>query len=345
MKHKTLLRVLAGESLSPAPIWLMRQAGRYLPEYRAVRAKAGSFLDLCYNPELAVEVTLQPIRRFGFDASIIFSDILVIPHALGMHLEYREGEGPVLTPVRSTEDVAKLRNDRLEEHLAPVYAAVRGLAAELPRETTLIGFAGAPWTVAAYMVEGQGGTDHATLIRWAWRDPQGFAALIGLLVDATARHLIAQIRAGAEVVQLFESWASAAPDALFQRWCVEPVAEIVRRVRAAAPDVPIIGFPRGTGGVLARYAAETGVNAVGVDQSMSMTVARGEMPPGVALQGNLDPLVLVQGGAALDDEVRRIVDAMAGAPHVFNLGHGIRQDTPPEHVAQLVERVRSYRAP
>jgi uroporphyrinogen decarboxylase len=323
----------------------MRQAGRYLAEYREVRAKAGSFLDLCYNPELAVEVTMQPIRRFGFDASIIFSDILVIPHALGMHLEYREGEGPVLQPVRTREDVAKLRPEGLEEHLAPVYAAVTGLAAALPAETTLIGFAGAPWTVAAYMVEGQGGTDHATLIRWAWRDPQGFAALIGLLVDATARHLIAQIRAGAEVVQLFESWASAAPDALFQRWCVEPVAEIVRRVRAAAPQVPIIGFPRGSGGALGRYAAETGVNGVSVDQSMAMAAARAQVPRGVALQGNLDPLVLVEGGAALRDEVRRIVDAMAGAPHVFNLGHGIRQDTPPEHVAQLVERVRTYRAP
>ncbi|MBM3506672.1 MAG: uroporphyrinogen decarboxylase [Alphaproteobacteria bacterium] len=343
MKHKKLLRVLAGESVSPPPIWLMRQAGRYLSEYRAVRAKAGSFLNLCYNPELAIEVTLQPIRRFGFDAAILFSDILVVPHALGVPLDYREGEGPVLQPVRSAEAVAKLSREAIEERLAPVYATVQGLAKSLPPETTLIGFAGVPWTVAAYIVEGQGGTDHATLIRWAWRDPQGFAALIGLLVEATTRHLLAQIQAGAEVVQLFESWGGAAPDALFQRWCIEPVTEIVRRLKAAAPEVPVIGFPRGAGAWLARYAEETGVQGIGVDQGTSLAVARAVVPDRVAIQGNLDPLVLVEGGAALDSEIDRITDLMAGAPHVFNLGHGIHQDTPPEHVAQLIERVRSRR--
>jgi uroporphyrinogen decarboxylase len=343
VKTKSLLRVLAGESLSPPPVWLMRQAGRYLPEYKALRAKAGSFLDLCYTPAFATEVTLQPIRRFGFDAAILFSDILVVPHALGLHLEYREGEGPVLQTVRSAQEVAQLKTDRIEQHLAPVYETVAMLAKALPHETTLIGFAGAPWTVAAYMVEGRGGTDHENLTRWAWQDPQGFAALIGVLVDATARHLIAQIKAGAEVVQLFDSWSGAAPDALFERWCIAPVAEIVRRVHAAAPGTPVIGFPRAAGSHMQRFAAQTGVSAVGVDQFTSMAWARSQVPVATALQGNLDPLLLAAGGPSLNIEIERILSAMAGAPHVFNLGHGIRQETPPEHVAQLVERIRTGR--
>lgn len=341
MTRKALLRVLAGEALATPPIWLMRQAGRYLAEYKTVRTQAGSFLDLCYAPDLAVEVTLQPIRRFAFDAAILFSDILVIPHALGMQLEYREGEGPVLSTVRSREDIAALRPEGLEDRLAPVYDAVRGLAAALPKTCTLIGFAGAPWTVAAYMVEGKGGTDHANLIRWAWRDPQSFGELMGLLVDVTARHLIAQARAGAEVVQLFDSWAGAAPDGLFHRLCIEPVAEIVRRVRAAVPGLPIIGFPRGGGAQLRRFATETGVSAIGIDQGTPLAWVRGQVPAQMALQGNLDPILLAEGGASLDEEVDRILGTMRGAPHVFNLGHGIRQDTPPDHVAQLVQRVRT----
>lgn len=341
MKNKALLRVLAGESLTQPPIWLMRQAGRYLPEYRAVRANAGSFLDLCYDPDLATEVTLQPIRRFGFDASIVFSDILVVPHALGMTLEYREGEGPVFsTTIRSQGDIARLKVDAIEERLAPVYATLTLVAKSLPSECTLIGFAGAPWTVAAYMVEGRGGTDHTNLIRLAWSDPQGFAILIGVLVEAIARHLIAQIRAGAEVVQIFDSWAGAAPEALFHRWCVAPVAEIVRRVHSAAPGIPIIGFPRGAGAHLLAYAVDTGVHAVSLDQSTSLAWARRQVPAGTVLQGNLDPVVLTIGGSTLRDEVRRILTIMGGAPHVFNLGHGIRQDTPPEHVAELVAHVR-----
>ncbi len=338
--RKALLRVLAGESLATPPVWLMRQAGRYLSEYKATRAKAGSFLDLCYTPEMAIEVTLQPIRRFGFDASIVFSDILVVPHALGLHLEYREGEGPVLQTVRSREEIANLNREGFEERLTPVYETLRGLAAALPKTCTLIGFAGAPWTVAAYMVEGQGGTDHANLIRWAWRDPQTFAELIGLLVDVTARHLIAQARAGAEVVQLFDSWAGAAPDALFHRWCVEPVAEIVKRVRAAVPGLPIIGFPRAAGAQLKSFAAEANVNAVSVDQFTPIAWARSQVPVRTALQGNLDPVLLAEGGASLDAEVDRILAAMRGAPHVFNLGHGIRQDTPVANVERLLARVR-----
>ncbi|MFM2130250.1 MAG: hypothetical protein RL477_1796 [Pseudomonadota bacterium] len=343
MKTKTMLRALAGEAVSPPPVWLMRQAGRYLPEYRALRAKAGTFLDLCYTPSFATEVTLQPIRRFGFDAAILFSDILVVPHALGLHLEYREGEGPVLQTVRSAQEVAALKTERIEEHLAPVYETVAILAQQLPRETTLIGFAGAPWTVAAYMVEGRGGTEHETLIRWAWNDPAGFAALMGVLVDATARHLIAQIKVGAEVVQIFDSWSGAAPAPLFQRWCIEPVAEIVRRVRAAVPGTPVIGFPRAGGTHLQNFAAFTGVSAVGIDQFTGMDWARRQVPSTIALQGNLDPLLLEAGGPSLAVEIDRILSAMAGAPHVFNLGHGVRQHTPPEHVAQLVERVRAGR--
>lgn len=343
MKNKTMLRALAGEAVSPPPVWLMRQAGRYLPEYRALRAKAGTFLDLCYTPSFATEVTLQPIRRFGFDAAILFSDILVVPHALGLHLEYREGEGPVLQTVRSAQEVAALKTGRIEEHLAPVYETVAALAQKLPHETTLIGFAGAPWTVAAYMVEGRGGTEHENLIRWAWNDPAGFAALMGVLVDATVRHLIAQIKAGAEVVQIFDSWSGAAPAPLFQRWCVEPVAEIVRRVRAAVPGVPVIGFPRAGGAHLQNFAALTDVSAVGIDQFTAMDWARRQVPPTTALQGNLDPLLLESGGPSLAVEVDRILAAMAGAPHIFNLGHGVRQHTPPEHVAQLVERVRAGR--
>ncbi len=338
-----MLRVLEGEAVSPPPVWLMRQAGRYLPEYRALRAKAGSFLDLCYTPSFATEVTLQPIRRFGFDASILFSDILVVPHALGLHLEYREGEGPVLQTVRTAQEVAALKTDRIEQQLAPVYETVANLAQQLPRETTLIGFAGAPWTVAAYMVEGRGGTDHENLIGWAWKDPQGFAALIGVLVDATARHLIAQIKAGAEVVQIFDSWSGAAPAALFQRWCVEPVAEIVRRVHAAAPGTPVIGFPRAGGSHIQNFAALTNVSAVGIDQFTSLEWARRQVPVTTALQGNLDPLLLEAGGPSLDIEIERILTAMAGAPHIFNLGHGIRQHTPIEHVTQLVERIRKGR--
>lgn len=338
-----MLRVLAGEAVSPSPVWLMRQAGRYLPEYRALRAKAGSFLDLCYTPAFATEVTLQPIRRFGFDASILFSDILVVPHALGLHLEYREGEGPVLQTVRTAQEVAALKTERIEEHLAPVYETVANLAEQLPPETTLIGFAGAPWTVAAYMVEGRGGTDHENLIGWAWKDPHGFAALIGVLVDATARHLIAQIKAGAEVVQIFDSWSGAAPASLFQRWCIEPVAEIVRRVQAAAPGIPVIGFPRAGGSHIQNFAIATNVRAVGIDQFTSLEWARRQVPVTTALQGNLDPLLLETGGPSLDIEIERILAAMAGAPHIFNLGHGIRQHTPIEHVTQLVERIRTGR--
>jgi uroporphyrinogen decarboxylase len=340
---KRLLRVLRGEVLERPPIWLMRQAGRYLPEYRALRAKAGGFLDLCYRPELAVEATLQPIRRFGFDAAILFSDILVVPHALGQGLEYREGEGPVLEPVRGAAGVERLRRDRLTERLAPVYQAVSALATALPRETALIGFAGAPWTVATYMVEGRGGS-HDEVKRWAFARPDEFQALIDLLVEATVEHLSAQLRAGAEAVQLFDTWAGVLPEPAFRRWCLEPARTIATRLRAEFPDAPVLGFPRGAGALLVDYAREAGMTAVGLDSAVPAAWARQQLQSICPVQGNLDPLMLVAGGEAMTTEARRILAALGQGPFVFNLGHGVVPQTPPEHVAALVEIVRAWRA-
>ena len=340
---KRLLRALSGEVLSPPPVWLMRQAGRYLPEYRALRAKAGGFLDLCYRPELAIEATLQPIRRYGFDAAILFSDILVAPHALGQKLDYREGEGPVLEPVRDPAAVAGLRLEGMTERLAPVYQAVAGLVEALPKETALIGFAGAPWTVATYMVEGRGGS-HDVVKGWAFARPDEFQALIDLLVEATVAHLLAQLRAGAEAVQLFDTWAGVLPEPAFRRWCLEPARAIAGRLKAEFPDAPLIGFPRGCGALLADYARETGVDAVGLDSTVPLGWARRELQMAGAVQGNLDPLMLVAGGTAMADEARRILEALGRGPFVFNLGHGVVPQTPPEHVGALVELVRAWRA-
>jgi uroporphyrinogen decarboxylase len=320
----------------------MRQAGRYLPEYRALRAKAGGFLDLCYRPELAVEATLQPIRRFGFDAAILFSDILVVPHALGQPLEYREGEGPVLEPVRGADAVGGLRREGLTARLAPVYQAVAELAATLPRETALIGFAGAPWTVATYMVEGRGGS-HDEVKRWAFARPDEFQALIDLLIEATVEHLSAQLRAGAEAAQLFDTWAGVLPEPAFRRWCLEPARQIAARLKAEFPSAPLIGFPRGAGAALADYAQESGMDAVGLDTAVPLGWAREEVQAVRPVLGNLDPLMLVAGGEAMAAEARRILAALGQGPFVFNLGHGVVPQTPPEHVAALVEIVQNWR--
>ena len=340
---KPLLRVLAGARTDPPPVWLMRQAGRYLPEYREVRATAGDFLTLCYTPDLAVEVTMQPIRRYGFDAAILFSDILVIPDALGREVAFREGEGPVLTPLRDADEVDRLDPERIVEHLAPVYEAVARLAAALPEPVTLIGFAGAPWTVAAYMVEGRGGSDFANLVKWAWREPESFGRLIGKLVDATVLHLSAQIDAGAEAVQIFDSWAGIAAEPLFRHWCLDPAAEIIARLGETHPGVPVIAFPRGAGPLLPDYARESGAAAVGLDTSVPLHWAAEALPAGTVVQGNLDPAVLAAGGPSLGAEVERILDAVGGRPHIFNLGHGIRKETDPEQVAALVRAVRAPR--
>jgi len=341
---KPLLRALGGEAVWPPPLWLMRQAGRYLPEYRAVRAQAGDFIALCTTPDLATEVTLQPIRRFGMDAAILFSDILMVPWAMGQPLRFAEGEGPLLEPVRDAAAIGALEAGAVVERAAPILETVRrvraALEAEAPR-VALIGFAGSPFTVACYMVDGRGGRDFAATRGLAYAEPLLFARLIRSLTEATADYLLAQAEAGAEALMLFDSWAGLLSPAQFRRWVIEPTAELVRAVRRRRPEIPIIGFPRLAGPMLAEYAQRTGVQAVGMDTAMDPRWAAGAVPPGVALQGNLDPLALVAGGGAMEAEARSILAAMRGRPFVFNLGHGIVPQTPPEHVAALLRLVRT----
>ncbi|MGH6922288.1 MAG: uroporphyrinogen decarboxylase [Propylenella sp.] len=334
-----LLRVLAGEAVFPPPIWLMRQAGRYLPEYRKTRKQVGSFLDLCFTPELAAEVTLQPVRRFDFDAAILFSDILVVPHALGQAVSFEEGEGPELETLGERLEVLNGRD--LSVKLAPVFEAVRLARRALPREKALIGFCGAPWTVATYMIAGRG-TAEQLPARWlALENPDRLQRLIDILVEASANYLVAQIEAGADAVKIFDSWAGVLDDAGFVRWAVEPVRRIVERVRKAAPKTPIVAFPRGAGARIGDYACATKVDALAVDWMTPMLLARELVPEPTALQGNLDPLRVVAGGRALDEGVDDILAAMRGRAHIFNLGHGITPDAPLAHVARLVERVRA----
>lgn len=341
---KPLLRALGGEAVWPPPMWLMRQAGRYLPEYRAVREQAGGFIALCTNPELASEVTLQPIRRYGMDGAILFSDILMVPWALGQPLRFAEGEGPVLDPIRDAAGVAALELAMVRQRAAPIFETVRltraALTAQHPR-TALIGFAGSPWTVAAYMVEGHGSRDFHTARGLAYADPALFGKLIRILVDATTDYLLAQIEAGAEAVMLFDSWAGMLPPCQFRRWVIEPTATIVRNVKRAHPAIPVIGFPRLAGPLISEYVQRTGVNTVAMDTAMDPRFAATAVPAHIGLQGNLDPLSLVAGGIALETEARQLMAAMRGRPFVFNLGHGIEKVTPPEHVTQLVRLVRS----
>jgi len=336
---KLLLRALSGEALKTPPIWLMRQAGRYLPEYRATRSTAGGFLDLCYNPELAEEVTLQPIRRFGFDASILFSDILVVPDAMGRKVAFKEGEGPVLEPLTHVDEIAKLNCD-VTGHLAPVYETVKRLRKSLPAETTLIGFAGAPWTVATYMVAGSGSTDQAATKAWMYRAGDEFQQLIDKLVTATIDHLSAQVEAGAEVLQIFDTWAGSLPELYFHRFSITPTKIIVAALRERYPDVPVIGFPRGAGVLAMDYFLQTGVQGLSLDTAQSLSFAREALQPIGCVQGNLDPLLLVAGGKVLQSAVGHTLNALRARPFVFNLGHGIVPQTPPEHVAELVALVR-----
>jgi uroporphyrinogen decarboxylase len=338
--EKLLLHTLRGNVADCPPVWLMRQAGRYLPEYREIRAAAGSFLDLCYTPDLACEVTLQPVRRFGFDAAILFSDILVIPDALGQTVAFRDGEGPVLEPLRGAADIDRLAGGRIATHLEPVFETVRRVRARLPADVALIGFAGAPWTVATYMVEGGGSRDFAAAKAMAYGAPEQFGRLIDILVAATADYLIAQVDAGAEALQLFDSWAGVLPDQAFVRWVLVPTQRVVARVRDVHPEVPIIGFPRGAGIMYVTYAVESGVDAVSLDTTVPVDWAAHEVQTIAAVQGNLDPIALRIGGTALREGVRAIRRGFSGGPFVFNLGHGIVPDTPPEHVAELVAIVR-----
>lgn len=338
--RRAMLEVLKGEAVFPPPLWMMRQAGRYLPEYRQTRKTAGSFLDLCYNPDFAVEVTLQPIKRFGFDASILFSDILVVPHALGRDLRFEEGRGPLMTPMTAA-DIDRLDGANFHQHLAPVYETVKRLRAELPAETTLIGFCGAPWTLATYMIAGHGTPDQAPSRLFAYREPEAMAKLLAVLSDYSAQYLIRQIEAGADTVQIFDSWAGILDEAAFEAFCVKPVAEIVRKVHAVHPNVPVIGFPRGAGSRYATYRAKTKVTGLGLDWTVPLSQAR-ELQAGGAVQGNLDPLRLVAGGRALTEGVGAILDALGKGPLVFNLGHGITPETPIAHVEAMIRRVRSY---
>ena len=341
MTDKPLLQAFRSPDPARPPVWLMRQAGRYLPEYRALRADVRDFLTFCYTPALTVEAALQPLRRFGLDAAILFSDILVVPDGLGRSVRFVEGTGPVLDPVRRAEDVPAFSVDAFEARLAPVFQSVRMLKASLAPEVTLIGFAGAPWTVALYMVQGRGGGESETVRAMAYAAPAMFGDLIRVLVDATTHHLIRQIDSGADVVQLFDTWAGVLAEEQFRRWVIAPTAEIVGRVRAAHPEVPIIGFPRGAGALYAEYVDATGVDGVGLDAGVPLDWARETLQGRALVQGNLDNLLLVTGGQAMHEAIERIVRKLSSGRFVFNLGHGVLPQTPPEHVGDLMERLRA----
>ena len=338
---KPLLRVLAGEAVWPPPVWLMRQAGRYLPEYRQIRSQAGDFISLCTTPALAAEVTLQPIRRYGFDAAILFSDILMVPWALGQGLAFKEGEGPVLPPIRSRAGVDALDLARLPAAIAPILETVERTRAGLPDATTMIGFAGSPFTVACYMVEGGGSKDFTHIRGMAHAQPDVMDALIDTLVEASVTYLSAQVGAGAEVLMLFDSWSGVLSPALFRHLVIAPTRRVVDRLRALHPGIPVIGFPRLAGVLVGEYATGTGVDAVALDTGADMQVAKTLIPDGVATQGNLDPLALVAGGDALRAEAAAVLRSIKGRPHIFNLGHGIIPQTPPANVTALLDQIRA----
>ncbi len=335
-----LLDTLRGTNGSRRPVWLMRQAGRYLPEYRELRAQKGGFLPLVYDCAAAAEITLQPLRRFGFDGAILFSDILIVPYAMGQDLQFLAGEGPHLSP--RLVDAALSTLSAVPERLDPIYETVRQVRAALTPDQTMLGFAGSPWTIATYMVNGEGSRDQHETRAYAYRDRAAFQAIIDAIVGVTVDYLEGQIRAGAEAVQLFDSWAGSLAPAEFERWVIAPNAAIVSQLRARCPGVPIIGFPKGSGEKLAAYARETGVDAVGIDETIDPLWAARELPSGMPVQGNLDPLLLLAGGAELETQARRVLDAFADRPHVFNLGHGIGQFTPIAHVEALLAVVRGW---
>jgi uroporphyrinogen decarboxylase len=335
---KKLLATLRGQKHEVPPIWLMRQAGRYLPEYRALRADKGGFLDLVYDPVAACEVTVQPIKRFGFDGSILFSDILVIPHALGQDLWFEEGEGPRLAPTLVDQGFDALH--ALPERLEPIYKTITKVREALPAQTTFLGFAGSPWTIATYMVAGRGSKDQAVARRMAYGDSNAFGMVIDAIVTMTVDYLDRQIVAGVDAVQLFDSWAGSLSPAQYEKWVIAPTAQIVTKLKERHPGTPIIGFPKGSGGKLGAYAAETGVDAIGIDETVDPVWANNILPKNMPVQGNLDPLALIAGGTVLDDGIDRILAAFDDRPHIFNLGHGILPDTPISHVEHLLKRVR-----
>lgn len=338
--NKIFLKALQGEVLKEPPLWMMRQAGRYLDEYKKVREQAGSFLNLCYNPELACEVTLQPIRRFGFDASILFADILVVPDALGQEVRFETGEGPRLDPITTLEGLKQLDLSKVDEKFNSIAETVKLIRAGLPNETTLIGFCGSPWTVATYMVAGKGTVNQAPARTVAYENPEFFQKLMDILVEASIDYLSRQVDAGAEVLQLFDSWAGSLPVDQFERWVIEPTIKIVNALRAKYPHVPIIGFPRGAGPLYTRYVEALDIQGVSIDETIDPKWARDHLPSNVTVQGNVDSLALMAGGDALKRQVDAVFEAWSGRPFVVNLGHGIQQFTPVEHVEQFIKLVR-----
>jgi len=337
--EKPLLAVLRGERRDPPPLWMMRQAGRYLPEYRELRREKGSFLDLVYDSEAAAEITLQPLRRFpALDAAILFSDILIVPFAIGQNLSLITGEGPRLTPPLATSTLDQLT--AYPARLDPIYDTVRRVKAQLPADKTLIGFAGSPWTVATYMIAGEGSREQADARRMAYSDPGAFGEIIARIEEVTLGYLTGQVEAGAEALQLFDSWAGSLSPGQFEQWVIAPTARLVASLKERHPEVPVIGFPKGAGGKLASYVRETGIASVGLDETVDPVWAAKALPERFPLQGNLDPLALVAGGEALESAVKRILDAFAGRPHIFNLGHGILQDTPIANVERLIALVK-----
>ena len=343
MSSGKFLATLAGNRFATPPVWLMRQAGRYLPEYREVRATTRSFLEFCYTPEKSIEVTLQPVRRFGLDAAIIFSDILVVPDALGQKVRFEEGEGPKLEALADAAQFGQLSRARLADHLQPVYRAIKATRAALPRDTALLGFAGAPFTLACYMIEGGGSRDFAKVKEWAFGHPESFGLLIDLLVDSVVDHLAYQVEAGADAVQLFDSWAGILPEEQLFSWSLEPMVRIAHGLRARHPKVPIIAFPRLVGPAALMYRRPDAFAALSIDTGIGAHWAAKELQPHICLQGNLDPMMLVVGGTALEREATRILDKLGHGSFVFNLGHGVVPQTPPENVAHLVEIVRNWK--
>lgn len=340
---KPILQVLSGEKASRIPIWLMRQAGRYLPEYREIRKQNDAFLDVCYSPALASEITLQPIRRFGFDAAILFSDILVIPDALGQKVEFLQGEGPCLEPIVEVKGYASFQPHKIIDHLSPVFETVRRVKAELPDQVALIGFCGAPWTVATYMVSGRGTKDQAEARLWAYRDPEGFSGLIDILVESSILYLKEQIKAGAEVVQIFDTWAGSLAESERENWCISPLRRIAAAIKKDHLNIPVIAFLRGAPSSFNALAAMEEIDCVGIDTSVPATQAAARVQGKKCLQGNLDPLALLAGGAALDRGIEHVLEAFGSKPFIFNLGHGILPETPISHVERLIEKVRNFR--
>ncbi len=340
--NNRFFQALQGRKYDRPPFWFMRQAGRYLPEYRKLREQQSNFLSFCYTPSLTVEAALQPLRRFDPDAAILFSDILVIPDGLGQSVGFKEEVGPVLEPLRSENDLMQLHPERVIEHLDPVFESVRMLAAALPTETVLIGFAGAPWTVAYYMVEGRSGRDGSTVKRWAMEDPAGFQKLIDILVEVTTEYLIKQIENGVEIIQLFDSWSGLLNGVQFEQWIIKPTQKIVAGIKSKFPNVPIIGFPRGAGDLTIPYVEQTAVDAVSLDSGITPAWARNHLQQICAVQGNLDNEILRTGGLPLEQETENILKTLSDGRFIFNLGHGIFPDTPPEHVIQVAEIVRNY---